>query len=75
VRGGGLGPRLLEKSVVPVKAGSEVRMNVRISQPEEIFFSIKNATENAEAGRTEQTRPAAPFSELCWPVQIVYLLY
>jgi hypothetical protein len=45
---GGLGTRLLEKSVVPVKAGRDVRMNVRISRPEEVFFSIKNATDTDE---------------------------
>jgi hypothetical protein len=41
---GVLGPRLLEKSVVPVKAGGDVRMNVRISKSKENFFSKKNAT-------------------------------
>jgi hypothetical protein len=60
---GGLGPRLLEKSVVPVKAGSDVRMNVRISKLKEIFFSINNATETDEVwkpGVRGQTWPACP---------------
>jgi hypothetical protein len=60
---GGLGPRPLEKSVVPVKAGSDVRMNVGISKLKEIFFSIKHATEADEMrkpGVREQTEPACP---------------
>jgi hypothetical protein len=63
---GGLGPRLpicLEKSAAPVKVGSDVRMNVRISKPKEIFFPLKNATptdEMRKRGVREQTGPACP---------------
>jgi hypothetical protein len=75
---GGLGPRLLEKSVVPVKARRDVRMkcqNIK-TQGDFLFYKKRHRDRrDAEAGRIEQTGPAAPFSELCWPVQVLYLLY
>jgi hypothetical protein len=64
---GVLGPRLLEKSVVPVKAGTDVRMNVRISKPKENFFSIKNATETDEMRKrgVRTDRASLPRSRRC----------
>jgi hypothetical protein len=66
VRGGPSWPtsvRRFEKSAAPVKAGSDVRMNVRMSKPKDIFFSMKTATETNEMrkpGGRKQTGPACP---------------